>query len=176
MLETVSKDVYLLDLLRETSELFTSQAEQAGIGFSLVLPDGDLSVKGQLGQIQRAITNLVENTLKFPSPGRKVAVGLGAVEGEAHLWVEDNGIGITPEDAPLIFNRFHRGRNTAGYSRSGLGLSIVQAIAEHHRGRIWLESQAGKTRFILSLPFKEPGEPADSGSSRITIARGRAQW
>lgn len=162
MLEAVSEDVYLLDLLRETSELFASQAEQASIAFSLVLPDWDLLVKGQRGQIQRAVTNLVENALKFTPPGGTVAVGLGSVDGEAHLWVEDNGIGIAPEDVPLIFNRFHRGRNTAGYSGSGLGLSIVQAIAEHHHGRIWLESQAGKTRFILSLPLKEPGEPADS--------------
>lgn len=154
MLGTANEDVHLLDLLRETSEQFASQAEQAGVDFSLDLPECDLIVEGQRGQLQCAIKNLVENACKFTLPGGQVVVGLREVEDEAHICVEDNGIGIAPEDVPLIFNRFHRGRNTAGYSGSGLGLSIVRAIAEHHRGRIWLENREDRTRFILALPLK----------------------
>jgi signal transduction histidine kinase len=70
----------------------------------------------------------------------------------ARIWVEDSGIGIAPDDLPYLFNRFHRGRNAAEYPGSGLDLSIVRAIAERHEGRVWAESEKGRTRFTLVLP------------------------
>jgi signal transduction histidine kinase len=148
-------DVHLQDLFLEMNETFASQAEQAEIVFSIDLPDRAVVVPGKKDQLQRAVTNLVENALKFTPPGGSVTVGLRQTDAEALIWVEDTGIGIPPEDVPLIFNRFHRGRNIAGYAGSGLGLSIVQAIVERHHGRIEVESLDGGTRFRMSLPAKD---------------------
>lgn len=140
------------DLVLQTCEPLASQAEQTGVAFDLDLPVEAVWVSGQRGQLQRAVANLVANALKFTPPGGQVQVGLRLDEDMARVWVEDSGIGIAPEDLPYLFNRFHRGRNAADYPGSGLGLSIVRAVAERHAGRVWAESEQGRTRFTLSLP------------------------
>jgi signal transduction histidine kinase len=66
--------------------------------------------------------------------------------------IEDDGIGIPPEDLPPLFNRFHRARNAATYPGNGLGLAIVKAVADAHGGKISVESSGHGTRFELSLP------------------------
>ena len=69
------------------------------------------------------------------------------------LTVTDTGIGIPAEDLPRMTERFHRGRNAAGYPGSGLGLAIVKAIAVAHRGNVTLENAVGGgVRGILRLP------------------------
>lgn len=68
------------------------------------------------------------------------------------LSVEDTGIGVPAEDRPQIFHRFHRGRNVAHYPGNGLGLAIVQAIAQAHGGTVGLVATAEGTCFTLYLP------------------------
>jgi signal transduction histidine kinase len=67
--------------------------------------------------------------------------------------VRDTGIGILDEDAAQLFNRFHRGRNTAGYGGSGLGLAIVQEIMKRHNGRIFVASGQWGTEVKLTFPL-----------------------
>lgn len=149
----ISQELFnLSDLLVQTCVPFASHAEQAGIDFDLVLPQQPVTISGQPGQLQQAVCNLVENAMKFTPTGGRVTVGLGE-EGESVLvWVEDNGIGIAAEDLPLLFNRFHRGRNASAYPGSGLGLAIVKAIAEMHDGQVWAENRVQGARFTLKLP------------------------
>jgi len=144
-----------LDLARLVGvicEPFAAQAEQAGIDFRLVLPPGPAWVVGQESRLAQALANLVENALKFTPSGGWVEVGLAVEEGRAALWVEDSGIGIAPEDLPGLFQRFHRGRNAAGYPGSGLGLSIVKAVVSAHGGAVKAVSDEGRTRFTLEIP------------------------
>jgi signal transduction histidine kinase len=67
--------------------------------------------------------------------------------------VQDTGIGIPAEDVPLVFNRFHRGRNASAYAGSGLGLAIVKAVMERQRGQVSVHSSAEGTQFVLQLPI-----------------------
>lgn len=147
-----------LDLAQHVAHIcepFAAQAEQAGIDFRLEGTDEPVWVRGQQSRLAHAVQNLVENALKFTPPGGWVAVRL-AVEGErAVLRVEDSGIGIQADDLPALFQRFHRGRNATGYPGSGLGLSIVKAVADAHGGAVRAESEPGRTRFILELPKAE---------------------
>jgi two-component system heavy metal sensor histidine kinase CusS len=111
------------------------------------------TILGDEVQLRRALSNLLDNALKFTPESGQITVGLG-VEGEAaRLGVEDTGIGIPAEDLPQLFSRFHRGRNTAAYPGSGLGLAIVKAIVERHQGRVEVISAEGRTRFDLILPL-----------------------
>jgi signal transduction histidine kinase len=72
---------------------------------------------------------------------------------EAALCVEDTGIGIPDDDLPHIFDRFHRGRNTASHDGSGLGLAITYAIINAHGGRLTAENTEYGARFCIRLPL-----------------------
>jgi signal transduction histidine kinase len=67
------------------------------------------------------------------------------------VWVEDSGIGIPPSDLPQVFNRFHRGRNAAGYAGSGLGLAIVKTIVEGHGGQVSVVNLSQGARFSFRI-------------------------
>ncbi len=119
-LETGAAEVKLVPvnlnaLVRETSEPYASRAEQAGLSFSLDVPSEMIPIRGNEAQLRRALSNLLDNALKFTPEGGAVQVGLRAGPDESwiELWVEDTGIGIPPADLPQLFSLFHRGRNSA---------------------------------------------------------------
>jgi two-component system phosphate regulon sensor histidine kinase PhoR len=112
-------------------------------------------VAGDPDYLERAVTNLVENAIKYTPPGGKVEVALKTDASHVIVEVRDNGIGIPPEDLPRIFERFYRvdrsrSREMGG---TGLGLSIVKHIAQTHRGSVEVTSTPGKgSCFRLKLP------------------------
>lgn len=147
----------LVMLIQEVSEPFASQAEQAGLAFSLQLPDEAVIVSGNEAQLRRASGNLLDNALKFTGEGGYVRLGVSlesntqASRPQAEVWVEDSGIGIPPSDLPQVFNRFHRGRNAAGYAGSGLGLAIVKTIVEGHGGQVSVVNLSQGARFSFRI-------------------------
>jgi signal transduction histidine kinase len=149
--------VALNTLVQETSELYASRAEQMGLAFSLELPDWAATVRGHEAHLRRALSNLLDNALKFTPEGGAVKVGLRPApeDNSVELWIEDTGIGIPGEDVPQLFSRFHRGRNAAGYPGSGLGLAIVKAIAEAHGGQVTAVNTGQGACFRLRLPVVE---------------------
>ncbi len=102
-------------------------------------------------QVGRAIDNLFDNACKFTPAGGTIRIALSANE-DVSLSVTDSGIGIPEEDLPQLYNRFHRGRNAAGYPGSGLGLAIVKAIVEQAGGSVSAENTGTGARFTLSWP------------------------
>lgn len=133
------------DLIRATSEPYASQAEQAGLTFTLNLATEPVTIPGNKTQLQMTLGNLLDNALKFTPQGGQITVSLQAQPVWVELKIEDTGIGIPPEDVPQLFSRFHRGRNAAAYPGSGLGLAIVKAIVEGHSGQVRAE-QTGRGR------------------------------
>lgn len=140
--------------VRKVVKMLSSVAAQNGITVEMELEEDSpiLILEDDLYQI---IFNLVENGIKYNTPGGKVVVTLSRQEDNAILRIRDTGVGI-PEDAlGHIFERFYRvdkarSRATGG---SGLGLSIVRAIAERNRGDLQVSSQMGQgTTFTLSFP------------------------
>jgi signal transduction histidine kinase len=142
----------LAALIRDMSERYASRAEQAGLSFELDLPAEATMVRGNQGQLYLAVSNLLDNALKFTPAGGAVQVRLQAEPDQIKLSVEDSGIGLLPEDLPQLFSRFHRGRNAAAYPGSGLGLAIVKAIIEGHNGQVSAERMSEGTRFWVRLP------------------------
>jgi heavy metal sensor kinase len=106
-------------------------------------------------RLQQALTNFIENAIKFTQPGGEVSVTAWHRNGEVGVTVTDNGPGIPPEARAHIFDRFYRAdpaRRREG-SGSGLGLAICREIAEAHGGRVWVDSEEGEgSAFSLALP------------------------
>lgn len=148
----------LKNLLLEIAEVHASAAEQAEIDFQVQLPKDGVFINGDALQIQRAVSNLLNNSVKFTPPGGSISLSLYTESQSAMILVEDNGIGIPDREREKLFNRFHRGKNTQNYPGSGLGLAISKAIVENHAGAIGILPDKEKTTFFIRLPLYKPGE------------------
>jgi signal transduction histidine kinase len=146
------RPVNLTVLLQKSSEPFAASAEQTGLHLRLRLPEDPVRVKGNRDHLHRAVENLLDNAVKFTPVGGVVTLRLSVDHAWARVSIEDNGIGIPLEEIPLVFGRFHRGRNAADYPGSGLGLAIVKAIVDAHGGDISVSSDASGTIFCFKLP------------------------
>lgn len=143
-------------LARGISERYASQAEQAGVSFSLAVGSSPLPVRGDGGQLRMVLENLLDNAIKFTPEGGEVSFDVERSGEWADVTVADSGIGIPEEDLPRLFDRFHRGRNASSYSGNGLGLAIVKAIVEGHGGSVEAERTARGSRFVVRLPAVPP--------------------
>lgn len=107
-------------------------------------------------QLTQVFQNLIGNAIKFRGPGAPT-IQIKA-EGKDKEWtfsVEDNGIGIAPDQAENVFVIFRRLHTREEYAGNGIGLSICKKIIEHHGGRIWFESEPGHgSTFKFTLPVK----------------------
>ena len=105
-------------------------------------------------RMTEAIMNLVQNAVEHSQPEDTIAIGSAVDASNVKFWVRDTGAGIAPENQQRIFERFVRiGKPTAQASGAGLGLAIVEAIAEAHGGSIALDSQLGRgATFTLIVP------------------------
>ncbi|OLT23475.1 hypothetical protein BJF78_32215 [Pseudonocardia sp. CNS-139] len=106
-------------------------------------------------RLTEAVMSLADNAVRHTAPDDTIAVGISTgAGGEVRLWVRDTGTGVPPADQARIFDRFRRGTTAyRTYRGSGLGLSIVRAIAEAHGGRVELVSgPAGGSTFTVVLP------------------------
>jgi signal transduction histidine kinase len=144
-------------------------------------------VSGVRDDLHRLVLNLIENAVKHTPPGTHVRASTATRNGEALLMVEDDGPGIPEELQSRLFDRFVRGagdRSAAGGDRgrgSGLGLSIVRAVAQSHGGSVAFESANGRgARFVVRLPsmrapLPEPNGDHTSTTTGSTIGRRRSR-
>ncbi|MBA2516929.1 MAG: HAMP domain-containing histidine kinase [Solirubrobacterales bacterium] len=110
-------------------------------------------VDGARDELHRLVLNLLENALRHTDPGTAVEASVYQHDGEIVLAVEDDGPGIAPEQVDKVFERFFRGASDRGGS-SGLGLSIVRAVAHSHAGTVRLEAplDGRGARFVVRFP------------------------
>lgn len=112
--------------------------------------------------LERVLDNLLGNAIKYSPMGGPVLVHLEeepGAEGWLRLRVEDRGMGIPREELPLVFERFHRGRNARAVAGSGVGLASVMRLVQQHGGSLEVESEEGRgSTFIVRLPRQPPRE------------------
>jgi signal transduction histidine kinase len=114
-------------------------------------------------RLQQILLNLIGNAVKYTQPEGKVRVVVEPREKALRILIQDNGMGISPEDQAHIFDRFYRVRRpeTDSIDGTGLGLAIVKSLVEAHNGQIGLESRLGEgTTFFLTLPTTAKPEEA----------------
>jgi signal transduction histidine kinase len=165
----------LCEIVRDLVEQFQIPAEEAGVHLAADLPASCYAEIDRV-QIERMLTNLLSNALKFTPKGGSVRTTLRGYDHAVELIVEDSGQGIPTEFLPHIFDRFYRvpGSGTAPGPEQGLGLglSFVAWIVKAHNGKIEVDSTPGKgTRFTIKLPASGVGPDAIETLEPMPTAR-----
>lgn len=147
--------VDLAEIAREVGELWEPVAEDGG-GRLVVVAEAPVPVSGVRELLAQAISNLVDNALKYGRPAEGEAVITVSVErrgDRAVLRVADNGPGVPEADRHRVLDRFTRLEASRSAPGSGLGLALVAAVARHHRGEIELADAGPGLAVILRLPL-----------------------
>jgi len=150
--------------VRDVAELYEPVAEEAGLELAIETADGiEICANRQL--VGQAVANLADNAVKYsaragrPAPS-VIRVSATAKDGMAEISVADRGPGIEPCDRERALRRFVRLEKSRTQPGTGLGLSLVAAVARLHNGSIRLEDNDPGLRVVLTLPLAGPKEPA----------------
>jgi two-component system OmpR family sensor kinase len=130
-------------------------------------------------RLKQALLIVLDNAIKYSPPGQSVTVRMAAADGQAEITVSDSGMGIPPEEVPMVFDRFYRGHNSKASRQlgSGLGLAIAKWLVEKHRGAIALTSEVGAfTEVQIRIPCAEPGRPQGVAEVNDNTAPKRTAW
>jgi signal transduction histidine kinase len=146
------------DVVRRTIKNHLVPAEKQELTLSMVVADDVPIINADQNMLERAISNLIDNAIKYTPNGRSVEVIVRRVDEHVILSVKDNGLGISPEHQQLLFERHVRipRREHKRVKGSGLGLFIVRSVARRHGGDAWVESveDEGST-FCISIPLDD---------------------
>jgi signal transduction histidine kinase len=158
------------DVARRTVESYRHDLGTKGFRCDVDAEEGLPPVSADADAVSQALLNLLENAVKYSPEEKVISVRVRGVDGSVRLSVKDRGVGIPPEEQPLIWQDYYRARQARELRArgTGLGLSVVQHIMKAHRGGIELESAPGKgSIFTLVFPVlgtvpeaKPEGTPA----------------
>lgn len=153
-LELYEEDIDLEALSSSTLRLFEPGAQVAGVSLRAELTPGLPVLRADRLLVDRMLSNLVSNAIKFTPPGGQVLVSAQASDQGLRLIVEDTGIGIAPHLVERVLEPFGQvGRSQQPSSGFGLGLAIVRSLIELHGGSLAIEAASGSgTRAILAFP------------------------
>ena len=137
--------------LFDLAELYTAAAEEGGQVLEHDIPP-ILPAFGDRDMLQQAVANLLDNALKFSPPGGTIRLDARVAGRLLEISVADQGPGIPAADRPRATERFFRGESARNTPGSGLGLSLVQAVAVLHGGTLRLEDNRPGLRAVVALP------------------------
>ena len=155
----------LVDTIVATHESFV---EDSGLTLSYEAEKG-VYVMGDPDMIRQATANLISNAVRYTPEGGRIWVRVRRGEIMASISVEDTGVGLTPEEAKMVFSRFWRAdsgrkRESGGL---GIGLSVVKEIVDRHGGWVQVEGRKGEgARFTIHLPLFETVRSQQKGRKR----------
>ncbi len=153
------KPMDLNPLLKAAQHKFAPRIQAAGIDFKVNIADGAAMLQGDADRLMQVLDNLLDNALKFTSPGDSITLSSEIAPDEVLIHVIDTGEGIPLEEQSRIFERFYQvdkartGGEVRGY---GLGLAISQQIVGAHGGMLSVTSQPGEgSHFVVKLPLQK---------------------
>jgi signal transduction histidine kinase len=152
-LNLIRESVDLGTLVREVAERFAESLRRAGCQLHIETRASPIGQWDAL-RLEQVVTTLLENAIKFGA-GKPIEIRIDDRPGIAVLAILDHGIGVPPEDADRIFERFERAVPSTSYGGLGLGLYVARTIVQAHRGSISVDSRPGETTFTVELPLGE---------------------
>jgi signal transduction histidine kinase/DNA-binding NarL/FixJ family response regulator len=164
----------LAALTEDLASSFRSVVEKAGLRLAVQCPPLAQPVYVDRDMWEKIVLNLISNAFKFTFEG-EIAVNLGpSSEGHsAELTVRDTGTGIAPSEIPHLFERFHRvqGAQSRTYEGTGIGLALVQELANLHGGEVSVESAPQRgSAFMVRIPFGTAHLPRERIGAGATLA------
>lgn len=147
--------IALEDVITRAVQAVSLQAERKQLALSTDLPANLPLVEADAQRVGQILRNLLQNAIKYTPEQGKVSVSAQAFQQEVQVAVRDTGVGIAPEQLPMIFKHFYRAdtsrtRETGG---SGLGLAVVKHLVHAHGGRVTVQSHVGQgSCFTFTLP------------------------
>jgi two-component system phosphate regulon sensor histidine kinase PhoR len=157
-LETTSlkkEEINLNEVIARAVDATDATIQAAKGKITVDLPEEPVRINADSLHLSNVISNLIDNALKYNSGFPEVRIRLQQVGKQAILSIEDNGIGISQEQLPRIFDKFYRvpTGNVHNVKGFGLGLFYVKSVISAHRGRIQANSEPGKgTTMVITLP------------------------
>ena len=176
-----ARPVELAKVIQAAVDTLQLAANAKGISLSVSLDPEAGTVVGDPDRLQQIVWNLVANAIKFTSPGGRAEVRLERLEADVVLTVSDNGMGITREFLPHVFERFRQADSstTRKHGGLGLGLAIVRHLVELHGGTVTVESAgAGQgAKFTVRLPTATASQllPAELAFQAAEAAEGNGE-
>jgi len=147
--------VMMAELVQDVILKLKSRSDESEIQVEMKIRGDITGVPGDMGLLERVLTNLIENALSHTPAGGKITVGIQSGSGTLTIEVQDTGPGIAPEDLPHIFERFYRADKSRDrrIPGTGLGLAIVKGIMELHGGSVSARNIPGSgALFTLTFP------------------------
>ena len=143
--------INLIPLLREVSELYEFVAEERKIQVALNLPK-NCEALADGARLRQVFANLLDNALKYTSEGGRVVIEAQSTDKEAVITFRDTGVGIPLDEQNKIWERLYRGDKSRAQRGLGLGLSLVKAVVEAHKGTVGVRSVEGQgSEFTIRL-------------------------
>ncbi len=156
----------LNDIVNKVISTYNFHIENKGFKVKFSEENGNLSVIADEEAVSEAVINLIDNAMKYSTDIKEIEINTGLKKEDAFVEVKDHGIGISDEDQKKIFEKFYRVptglvHNVKG---TGLGLTLVKQIMDHHKGKIELKSEVNKgSSFKLIFPFVNNNDNETSG-------------
>jgi signal transduction histidine kinase len=144
------KNVDLATLVHDAAELYEALAEEKQLRFSTQV-DASVAVDGDRDLLFQAITNLLDNAIKYTPAGGEVSLELKHIGKTADIVISDSGAGIPEAERDKVGQRFYRLESSRSTPGSGLGLSLVKAVANLHRAELLFEDNAPGLKATLRL-------------------------
>lgn len=145
----------LCDLLGDVAMSARAICEDKGVAFHCEEPTTHHEFEGDYTRLRQMLLAVADNAVKFTQPGRSVSIGLD--HEQPRIFIRDEGVGISQEELPRIFDRFRATHDPSG-SGTGLGLAIVKEIANRHQVTIDVQSTKGEgSCFTFTFPMQSEG-------------------
>jgi signal transduction histidine kinase len=149
--------VLLREVVDEVVELYEYSAEDAQVRV-LVNSSSDIAVAADRTRLRQVLANLLDNAIKYSSPGSKVTIDLQQAGDRAVVSFTDEGAGIAREEIAKVWDRLYRSDKSRSQPGLGVGLSLVRAVVHAHKGEVEVQSTLGKgSVFTISFPLDHVG-------------------
>jgi two-component system heavy metal sensor histidine kinase CusS len=144
--------------IEKIAAYYRTVAEERGIS---ITNKGDGEVYANALLFDRALSNLLDNALRFTPDGGKITIATETKPDRTELAIEDTGCGVSPQHLPRIFDRFYRADSSRSSQGTGLGLALVKSITDLHGGSVEVASEVNRgTTVTLTFPAKPTDDPA----------------
>ncbi|WP_445475318.1 ATP-binding protein [Methanococcoides methylutens] len=156
-MEIFPEEFVVLDAINGIKATMMPLAKKKDINLKCSIKIEEPTIVADVLKFKQILYNLVSNAIKFTGEGGSVTIGLNTSNEMVSVYVEDTGLGISPNDQKKLFNPFFQADSSTSrrYDGTGLGLALVKKYVEMHGGKIWVDSEAGKgSKFTFTIPVE----------------------